>query len=137
MFTNVVVLSAGQTVYCGPRREMIAHFAARGYDCPQYMNPAEYFLSLVNTDFDNHADVHTLVHLYAQSESYKELSSIIESDRNTLQQLPDMEQSSPSSMRQFGVLMYRNTLNNIRNPGIYWIRLFMYFCLSFMVGPCT
>ncbi|KAG1682281.1 hypothetical protein DVH05_021519 [Phytophthora capsici] len=32
------------------------------------------------------------------------------------------------------MLMYRNTLNNIRNPGIYWIRLFMYFCLSFMVG---
>ncbi|KAE8971219.1 hypothetical protein PR001_g26317 [Phytophthora rubi] len=37
-------------------------------------------------------------------------------------------------MRQFSVLMYRNLINNIRNPGIYWIRLFMYFCLSFMVG---
>ncbi|KAE9102917.1 hypothetical protein PF006_g22307, partial [Phytophthora fragariae] len=35
---------------------------------------------------------------------------------------------------QFGVLMYRNLVNNVRNPGIYWIRLFMYFCLSFMVG---
>jgi hypothetical protein len=32
------------------------------------------------------------------------------------------------------VLVYHNTLNNISNPGIYWIRLFMYFCLSFMVG---
>jgi ABC-type multidrug transport system permease subunit len=37
-------------------------------------------------------------------------------------------------MRQFWVLLYRNSLNNIRNPGIYWVRLFMYFMLSFMVG---
>ncbi|KAK1935482.1 ABC transporter G family member 15 [Phytophthora citrophthora] len=134
MFTNVVVLSAGQTVYCGPRRQMIPHFALVGHDCPTYMNPAEYFISLVNTDFDDHADVPKLVQSYAQSEIRKELSNRIESDRKTLQHLPDIEQPSPSSMRQFSVLMYRNTLNNIRNPGIYWIRLFMYFCLSFMVG---
>uniref|UniRef100_H3GHI5 ABC transporter domain-containing protein n=1 Tax=Phytophthora ramorum TaxID=164328 RepID=H3GHI5_PHYRM len=116
MFTNVVVLSAGQTVYCGPRAKMIPHFASSGYDCPNYMNPAG------------------LVQAYAQSETRKELSTRIESDRKTLQHLPDIEQPSPSSLRQFKVLMYRNTLNNIRNPGIYWIRLFMYFCLSFMVG---
>uniref|UniRef100_H3GHI3 ABC transporter domain-containing protein n=1 Tax=Phytophthora ramorum TaxID=164328 RepID=H3GHI3_PHYRM len=122
MFTNVVVL------------HMIPHFASSGYDCPNYMNPAEYFISLVNTDFDDHADVPKLVQAYAQSETRKELSTRIESDRKTLQHLPDIEQPSPSSLRQFKVLMYRNTLNNIRNPGIYWIRLFMYFCLSFMVG---
>ncbi|CAH0473500.1 unnamed protein product [Peronospora belbahrii] len=134
MFTNVMVLSAGQTVYCGPRRQMISHFGSVGHDCPQYMNPVEYFISLVNTDFDDHADVPTLIEFYAQSESHKDLSNKIESERKTLQHLPDIEQPVPSAMRQFGVLMYRNTLNNIRNPGIYWIRLFMYFCLSFMVG---
>ncbi|ETK86042.1 hypothetical protein F441_09449 [Phytophthora nicotianae CJ01A1] len=29
--------------------------------------------------------------------------------------------------------MYRNRLNNIRNPGIYWIHVFMYTYLGFMV----
>ncbi|POM59683.1 ABC transporter-like protein [Phytophthora palmivora] len=130
MFTNVVVLSAGETVYCGPRRQMIPHFSSAGHDCPTYMNPAEYFISLVNTDFRPRGRAETRAH----SEIRKELSNRIESDRKTLQHLPDIEQPSPSSLRQFGVLMYRNTLNNIRNPGIYWIRLFMYFCLSFMVG---
>uniref|UniRef100_A0AAV1V7V9 ABC transporter domain-containing protein n=1 Tax=Peronospora matthiolae TaxID=2874970 RepID=A0AAV1V7V9_9STRA len=134
MFTNVVVLSAGETVYCGPRPQMIPHFAAAGYDCPQYMNPAEYFISLVNTDFEDHADVPSLVESYARSGIRKELSLRIESDRKMLQHLPDVEKLAPSALRQFSVLMYRNTLNNIRNPGIYWIRLFMYFCLSFMVG---
>ncbi|ETI38141.1 hypothetical protein F443_16028 [Phytophthora nicotianae P1569] len=61
---------------------MIPHFASADYDCPQYMNPAENFISLVNTDF---ADV------------------------------PQM-------------------MLNIRDPGIYWVHLFMYTYLSFMVG---
>ncbi|KUF99510.1 Dynein light chain 1 [Phytophthora nicotianae] len=100
MFTNVIVLSLGQIVYCGSRSNMIPHFASIGFNCPKYMNPANQ----------------------------------LSADRATLQNLPDIELRPSSAMRQFSVLMYRNTLNNIRNPGIYWIRLFMYFCLSFMVG---
>ncbi|KAI9919754.1 hypothetical protein PsorP6_017258 [Peronosclerospora sorghi] len=134
MFTHVMLLTAGETVYCGPRRHMLSHFVSLGHDCPHYMNPAEHFVSLVNTDFEGHADVPKLVRLYALSDVAKELLSTIESDRKTLQQLQDIEQPVPSSWRQFRVLMYRNTLNNLRNPGVYWIRLFMYFCLSLMVG---
>ncbi|KAE9252109.1 hypothetical protein PF001_g33444, partial [Phytophthora fragariae] len=48
MFTNAIVLSTGQTAYCGPRRHMIPHSASPGHDCPQYTNPAEYLISLVN-----------------------------------------------------------------------------------------
>ncbi|KAE8959620.1 hypothetical protein PF011_g30365, partial [Phytophthora fragariae] len=134
MFTNVVVLSAGQTVYCGSRVKMIPYFASTGYDCPQYMNPAEYFISLVNTDFDNHAEVPKLVYAYSKSDVNKQIQDRTNRDRSTLNHLPDIRKRPPSALRQFGVLMYRNLVNNVRNPGIYWIRLFMYFCLSFMVG---
>eukprot|EP00644_Phytophthora_capsici_P018447 jgi/Phyca11/511522/fgenesh2_kg.PHYCAscaffold_87_\ len=134
MFTNVIVLSQGQTVYCGSRSSMIPHFASIGFNCPKYMNPAEYFVNLVNTDFEDHVDVTKLVYAYAQSHVKKQLLDQLTGDRATLRHLPDIELRPSSAMRQFSVLMYRNTLNNIRNPGIYWIRLFMYFCLSFMVG---
>ncbi|RLN52054.1 hypothetical protein BBJ29_009624, partial [Phytophthora kernoviae] len=134
MFSNVIVLSAGQTVYCGPRVKMIPHFSSTGYDCPTYMNPAEFFISLVNTDFDDHAEVPKLIYAYTKSDVFKHLQTSIVKDRSNMKHLPDLELLPPSSMRQFGVLMYRNMINNIRNPGIYWIRLFMYFCLSFMVG---
>ncbi|KAL3657564.1 hypothetical protein V7S43_017531 [Phytophthora oleae] len=134
MFTNVIVLSRGQTVYCGSRSNMIPHFASIGFNCPKYMNPAEYFVNLVNTDFEDHVDVTKLVYAYAQSNVKKQLLDQLTADQATLKHLPDIELRPSSAMRQFGVLMYRNTLNNIRNPGIYWIRLFMYFCLSFMVG---
>ncbi|GMF66940.1 unnamed protein product [Phytophthora fragariaefolia] len=134
MFTNDIVLSAGQTVYCGPRSKMIPYFASTGYECPQYMNPAEYFISLVNTDFEDHAEVPKLVFAYTKSDVSKQIQDRINRDRATLKHLPDIRKRPPSAWRQFGVLMYRNLVNNIRNPGIYWIRLFMYFCLSFMVG---
>ncbi|KAL4150304.1 hypothetical protein PRNP1_009708 [Phytophthora ramorum] len=122
------------TVYCGSRPNMIPHFASIGFSCPKYMNPAEYFVNLVNTDFEDHVDITKLVYAYAQSNVKKQLLDQLSADRVTLQSLPDIELRPSSAMRQFKVLMYRNTLNNIRNPGIYWIRLFMYFCLSFMVG---
>ncbi|CAI5723738.1 unnamed protein product [Hyaloperonospora brassicae] len=134
MFTNVIVLSEGRTVYGGSRHDMIQHFASIGFCCPTYTNPAEYFIGLVNTDFDDHVDVDKLVQAYDQSQEKKQLMDLLVADQSTLQNLPDFELLSPSPLRQFRVLMYRNTLNNLRNPGIYWIRLFMYFCLSFMVG---
>ncbi|ETP27665.1 hypothetical protein F442_23057, partial [Phytophthora nicotianae P10297] len=81
--THHHTLSGGQTVYCGSCRQMTLHFASAGYDCPQYMNPAEYFISLVNTDFDDHADVPQMVQSYTQSEIRKELINRIKSDRKT------------------------------------------------------
>jgi ABC-type multidrug transport system ATPase subunit len=65
MFTNVMLLTAGETVYFGPRAQMIPHFATIGYECPRYTNPSEYFLSLVNTDFEGHANVSSLASTYA------------------------------------------------------------------------
>ncbi|KAL7679407.1 putative P-loop containing nucleoside triphosphate hydrolase [Plasmopara halstedii] len=34
MFTNVIILSLGQTVYCGSRVNMISHFASVGLIVP-------------------------------------------------------------------------------------------------------
>lgn len=134
MFTNVMVLSGGETVYCGPRTQALPHFASVGHPCPMYSNPAEYFIALVNADFNGHADISTLVEAYAKSPTAQNLASRIDADRRELQHSKVEAAPAPSAWRQFCVLMHRNSLNNIRNPGIYWVRLFMYFMLSFMVG---
>uniref|UniRef100_K3WC79 ABC transporter domain-containing protein n=1 Tax=Globisporangium ultimum (strain ATCC 200006 / CBS 805.95 / DAOM BR144) TaxID=431595 RepID=K3WC79_GLOUD len=134
MFTNIGILTAGETVYFGPRTEIINHFSAAGYTCPMYSNPAEYFISLVNSDFEGHADIGKLVQKYAKSSVATIVMRLIVDDRSLAHEADPMEPVLPSALRQFGVLMYRNSLNNIRNPGIYWVRLFMYFMLSFMVG---
>ncbi|GMF11084.1 unnamed protein product [Phytophthora lilii] len=34
MFTNLLILTAGRTVYCGPRVKILSHFSSQGYSCP-------------------------------------------------------------------------------------------------------
>ncbi|POM80246.1 ABC transporter-like protein [Phytophthora palmivora] len=134
MFTNVVILTAGETVYFGPREQTIDHFSASGYQCPMYMNPAEYFISLVNSDFDGHADIKKLVESFKASSIATKIVHKIDADAAEVHNAVPVIPVKPSPLRQFVVLMQRNSLNNVRNPGIYWVRLAMYTVLAFMVG---
>ncbi|POM72887.1 ABC transporter-like protein [Phytophthora palmivora] len=134
MFTNVVILTAGETVYFGPREQTIDHFSASGYQCPMYMNPAEYFISLVNSDFDGHADIKKLVESFKASSIATKIVHKIDADAAEVHNIVPVIPVNPSPLRQFVVLMQRNSLNNVRNPGIYWVRLAMYTVLAFMVG---
>lgn len=137
MFTNIVILSAGETVYCGPRADMVTHFASAGYDCPAYSNPAEYFIGLVNADFEGHADIPALLVAYERSTIAKTVCAQIESDRASAAKNPSGSRDArvkASPWRQFLVLLHRNLLNNARNPGIFWVRIVMYTTLAAMFG---
>ncbi|KAG7377677.1 hypothetical protein PHYBOEH_000745 [Phytophthora boehmeriae] len=134
LFTNVAILTAGQTVYFGPRNDMLPHFAALGYVCPDYQDPLEHFISVANTDFAGHGDIPELVTGYADSSVMTSIQEAIRGDAASSQAQNVLERLPPSSMRQLVVLLQRNTLDNMRNPGIYWVRLVMYTVLSFMMG---
>ena len=49
---RVCILSLGLTVYFGPVDHMREHFEAAGAPCPQFHNPADHCLYLVNIDFE-------------------------------------------------------------------------------------
>ncbi|KAL4171264.1 hypothetical protein KRP22_009360 [Phytophthora ramorum] len=134
MFSNVVILAAGQTVYFGPRTKILNHFSSLGYNCPQYQDPAEYFIDLANTDFEGHGDILQLINGYASSTVTVRILSAIRTDATGIHSARAMEPTQPSPVQQFSVLLHRNLLNNLRNPGIYWVRLVTYTVLSFMVG---
>ncbi|OQR81929.1 ATP-binding Cassette (ABC) Superfamily, partial [Achlya hypogyna] len=136
MFGTVSILVEGRTVFYGPPPAALNHFAGLGYPCPTYSNPAEYFVSLVNTDFEGHADVAAFVKAYASSDLCSSVVRSIEAEAATTgaTDAPIECVGGASAWTQWAVLMHRNTLNNVRNPGIYWVRLFMYIMLSFMVG---
>ncbi|KAJ0400171.1 hypothetical protein ATCC90586_000778 [Pythium insidiosum] len=164
MFHNVVLLVAGRTAFCGPRADMIPHFAALGHACPAYSNPSEFFVGLVNADFEGHGDVDALVAGYADSALARRVQQAIEDDRgaassghrsplatttNTVTSttesptsdaarsattLPASRPARVSARQQFHVLLVRNLIKNVRNPGIYGVRLAMYVILATMVG---
>jgi ABC-type multidrug transport system ATPase subunit len=134
MFTNVVILTAGQTVFFGPRVDMMPHFASLGYACPEHEDPAEHFISIANTDFDGHGDIPVLVSGYAASAVAARLQEAIQADAVGLHAMRAFERVPSSPVRQLLVLLQRNLLDNLRNPGIFWVRLIMYTVLSFMMG---
>eukprot|EP00899_Mesostigma_viride_P000579 jgi/Mesvir1/10521/Mv21764-RA.2 len=135
MFASVMLLVAGEEVYFGPPGGALGYFSGLGYPCPQYENPADFFLSLINTDFEGHGDVPSIVASYKESSQLRVLKEAIEADTVRGGIDPGIASKlAPSSFRQFKTLMHRNLLDNARNPGIFWVRLFMYFCLAFMVG---
>jgi ABC-type multidrug transport system ATPase subunit len=50
LFDLVMLISAGQTCYFGPGPELVPYFSS-SCTIPQYCNPAEFLLDLLNTDF--------------------------------------------------------------------------------------
>lgn len=50
LFTKVSLISTGRTVYFGDRSKMAVYFSYSDYPCPQYKNPADYYLDLITVD---------------------------------------------------------------------------------------
>eukprot|EP01135_Chromosphaera_perkinsii_P004233 Nk52_evm22s272 gene=Nk52_evmTU22s272 len=51
LFDKTMLLAGGKTVFFGPRAELPDHFESLGYPCPQFINPADYYMDMINTDF--------------------------------------------------------------------------------------
>jgi len=49
MFDDLLLLAEGEVMYYGKANEVVSYFAIRGYQCPQYSNPADFvFMSILN-----------------------------------------------------------------------------------------
>lgn len=135
-FDKLLLLSEGNVVYYGKTSEAIAHFAGLGHQCAQYNNPADFFLKLINTDFGAKSD-----DILRFSQSWKQSVHA-----NTLEQEIKSERASGKTVQKYSggfnasffvqtfELAKRTMADNIRNPGVYWVRFFMYFMLSIMIG---
>ncbi|ETV72071.1 hypothetical protein H257_12861 [Aphanomyces astaci] len=138
MFAKVLVLAQGETVFFGSPHDLLLHFANIGYPCPTYSNPAEYYLSLVNTDFPGHGDVDALAGGFASSTFATHTKLQVTGDRSRSDFAPlskaDLREMKPSVGRQFLMVLQRTALENVRNPGIFWMRFVMFFALSAMSG---
>src|SRR5687767_3977652 len=51
LFDKLMLLSRGKIAYNGPIPLVRDYFASLGHSMPLYMNPAEFVIDLVNTDF--------------------------------------------------------------------------------------
>lgn len=57
LFDKLLLLGKGKSCYFGPTDKVGAHFEKIGYPLPLHMNPAEYILDIVSTDFSRDDDI--------------------------------------------------------------------------------
>jgi hypothetical protein len=136
MFDHFMLLSRGKTLYSGPASGAVGHFSAMGYQCPEYNNPADYFLSLVNDDFDLHpCDLKAVESAHQSSATLQAALDKINAVRASPTPVPKSGANKVMGVVvDFITLSKRNLINNIRNPGIYWVRFAMYTMLALMIG---
>lgn len=140
LFSHVLILGQGQTVYYGPRDQAIEYFASIGHEIPVRSNPSDVYLQLTNTDFDMEKTqgkerVAGLAEKFKNSELAASIATKIkDSKANASSYIKGSLGYTNSFTHQTGVLMSRALLNATKNPLAYWVRVLMYVGLAVLMG---
>ncbi|KAH7032565.1 putative ABC transporter [Microdochium trichocladiopsis] len=144
MFDKLLLLSRGAVAYSGPTSEIQSYFAACGAPIPLYMNPAEFIIDLVNTDFSHDRD-EVDKHLSRVHWSWRqsqlalalvtELAEEVDSHPIDMSET-DMEQvgATAGRMSVLLALIHRSLIKSYRDVIAYGIRVAMYMGLAIMMG---
>eukprot|EP01083_Nonionella_stella_P036217 98838_1 len=133
---TMMVLESGRTMYFGKVNELVSYLNDIRYVVPQYTNPCDYILDLVNCDFhhnntDAAADI--LFAFYNSNIKAKVVSDISAFNESQLKMQIEPKRTAPV-WKQIWVLLRRNFKNHLRNPTVYWMRIAMYSMLCLCLG---
>ncbi|KAF4965242.1 hypothetical protein FSARC_6961 [Fusarium sarcochroum] len=140
LFDKLLLLSGGKTQYFGPVNEVATYYAQVGSPLPQYVNPAEHLLELVNIDFaqdreEASRNLDTLHHAWRNSRQADQVSNAIKNAESaggdwsveTIEKRPSMPSLTLT-------LLHRSFIKSYRDVVAYGIRLAMYLGLAIMMG---
>jgi hypothetical protein len=133
-FDKLLILAEGKTCYSGAGSEAKSYFDRIGYEMPLQINPAEFILDLVNTDFtlDREGSDTRLVNIQKQWESSAEFSSI-DSDIESGKGFTEGSDMQVEGLRQITLyssvltLLHRSFIKSFRDIIAYGVRIIMYF----------
>jgi len=82
LFDRLVLLSKGNVVYLGGAKESVHYFKGIGYQCPEYHNPADFFLDVVGGDVKTAQLIEKVTAKEAET-NYEEITEAIADDEKT------------------------------------------------------
>lgn len=137
LFDQLLLLSGGRTCYVGSVPNVHKYFERISRPIPLHINPAEFLLDLVNSDFrhgegSDDSPVRYIQEAWTSSEEHKALVSATASVTET--SAPHPHVSSKHAMAVSGVLLHRNFIKSYRDFIAYGTRVVMYFGLAIMMG---
>ncbi|KAI6767280.1 hypothetical protein HG530_005289 [Fusarium avenaceum] len=140
LFDKLLLLSSGKTHYFGAVADVATYYAESGFPLPQYVNPAEHLLEMVNIDFAQNRDT--------ASQNLEILQTSWQNSRQA-SQINNAIKTAESSGGDWGVegidkrpnmpsltltLLHRSFIKSYRDVVVYGIRLAMYLGLAIMMG---
>ncbi|KAF2858672.1 putative ABC transporter [Piedraia hortae CBS 480.64] len=143
MFDRLLLLSQGATAYYGPVSKVQGYFDTCGFPIPLYMNPAEFIIDFVNTDFARDgAEIDQQLELVHSSWQRSRLSSTTLTELNeeigygseNAPFEPDGETKGANIFSVTLTLIHRSFIKSYRDIVAYSIRIVMYLGLAVMMG---
>jgi len=143
LFDKLLLLSQGSTVYNDNVHSVGSYFGSQGYKMPQYINPAEFVLEQVNTDFAANQELadsklDQLLQSWnasAESDTIKQNISELKNSSTTSTLIDDNDKRT--ALQRFLIpltLVHRNFIKSYRDVIAYGIRIAMYLGLAIMMG---
>ena len=144
MCDRLLLLCQGHTAYNGPVDGIAGHFYARGLPIPDMMNPAEFALDFVNTDFvrdreEAEQQLSEVTSSWYPSEQKKatdgELSDELARNSMGAEVTTDtIFAPTPSILSLTRTIIHRSFLKSYRDVVVYGIRVVMYLSLALLMG---
>ncbi|CUM68073.1 uncharacterized protein PRCAT00005788001 [Priceomyces carsonii] len=151
-FDKVLFLAKGKTVYNDDVDKLVGYFNSIGYVIPPYMNPSEYVLDLISTEFsgsleseDNACSTSVLKDLISKwnEKGPRIFESTISKEKYSMADFDEKLFCKPcvrlrnwilEEYRQTSILLSRSLLKARRDVFAYYVRMIMYFGLAIMMG---
>lgn len=139
LFDKLLLMSNGKSHYFGPVTDVEVHFKSLGLPMPLHMNPAEFLLDLMNTDFTN-SEVNVVERLdtieqgWTASQRPAEISTMIKRAVENAETLSMPKQSRRIFPLIVIILVHRAFIKSYRDVVAYGIRILMYSGLAIMMG---
>lgn len=143
LFDQLMLLSEGQTCYFGPVSSVNDFFDKIHRPIPMHMNPAEYLLDAVNSDFGSdpsskHGGASGSVQdAWESSEENRALAqrcSPASTSEPTTSAAEHITSSNPNVPRTSWILLHRNFIKSYRDIIAYGTRVVMYLGLAILMG---
>jgi len=139
LFDKLLLIANGKPMYFGGLNLAPSYFEGIGYPVPQYMNPADFYLSEINVDFHEQEEAVKTINAFSKAwefsslrselfnrlESYLVKAEVNEEDEDERPTL-DSDSYPQSFTSQTLILIERSLVNGRRNILAYWIRIAMY-----------
>lgn len=130
LFDKLLLLKAGEVIFAGETKDALPFFAAAGFPCPAYENPADHFLDVITPSLSD-----SVQDLKAKEEKLKAHFNQPEVDLNLWADKPVMlPREQTPWVRQFAVLFRRTLKEQWRKRAMLATQLLQSIVMAVLIG---